>query len=126
MPIQFLNVDLELKSESSLQPIVDSFGDNIYVLGCGSVGSHYQAAFESPGIPNADPDLLIRYFCDLIQDFHGVGKAAWETAFSRVFNIGHESGHEPKFIESELSPDTIAKISSIGASITITVYRIDA
>jgi hypothetical protein len=126
VPIQFLNVDLEIKSESSLQAIVDSFGDDVDVLGCSPVGPHYQAAFESPGMPTGDPDSLVCYFCDLISKLHGTGRTAWETAYSRVFNIGFESGHEPKYIESELSPDTIAKISSVGASITITIYKGDA
>ena len=126
MSIQFLNVDLELKSKSSLQAIVNSFGDDVDVLGCSPVGSHYQAAFESPGTPTGDPDSLIRYFCDLISNLAGTGKKAWETAYSRVFNIGFESGSEPKHIESELSPDTIAKIPSVGASIKITIYESDA
>ncbi len=121
MKIHFINVDLEIESHESLQSIADSFGQDVSVLGCGKWGNHYQAAFEAVGT-FGDPDSMINFLCMLVESLDEKERSTWNGAFLKVFNIGYESGLEPRSYESTLRSDTISRIHAIGASIKITIY----
>ena len=121
MKIHFINVDLEIESRDSLQSIADSFGQDVSVLGCGKWGNHYQAAFEVAG-SFGDPDSMINYFCMLVESLDKNERLSWNNAFLKEFNIGYESGAEPRSYESSLRSETISRIHSVGASIKITIY----
>jgi hypothetical protein len=122
--IHFINVDLEIESHECLQPIADAFGEDVAVLGCGKWGPHYQAAFEASGL-NGDADSIIKYFCLLIEALAEEERSLWSRAFLREFNIGYESGLEPRSYESTLRSETVSLIHAIGASIKITIYPPD-
>jgi len=124
LEIAFLNVDLEIESHESLQPIADHFGEDVSVLGCGKWGEHYHAAFETAG-GIGDPDSLISFFCTLIEAFDTNERNLWENAFRREFNIGYTSGLEPRSFESDIRAATIARVCKVGASIKITIYPPD-
>ncbi len=121
MKIHFINVDLEIESHESLQSIADSFGQDVTVLGCGNWGNHFHAAFEAEGT-GSDPDSIINFFCMLVESLDETGRTVWDRAFLKEFNIGYESGLEPRSFESSLRSQTISKIHAIGASIKITIY----
>ncbi|MCG8367969.1 MAG: hypothetical protein MJA27_32130 [Pseudanabaenales cyanobacterium] len=91
MKIHFLNVDLEIESYQNLQPIVEDFGDNVLNLYCGEAHGHHLATFELAD-RNADADSIISHFCLLIESFDQKAKKLWDNAFTRVFDIGYESG----------------------------------
>lgn len=120
MTIQFLNVDLEIESYQNLQPLVDAFGDDVINLYCGKTQEHYLATFEAPY--SADADSLTNYFCDLVYALNDEPKGLWNTAFSKVFDIGYECSLEPKSYSSELRLGTLEKMAALGASIRVTIY----
>ncbi len=64
----YLNVDLELFSKSSLEPFVKAMGDKIMVLFVGRIKRTYRAHVElaGSGLPKDKPDSTIRTFCALM------------------------------------------------------------
>ncbi|MEM7016599.1 MAG: hypothetical protein AAF512_04560 [Pseudomonadota bacterium] len=121
MEISFINVDLELEGHESLQPIAEHFGESVSVLGCGAWGGYFQAAFEIAG-GASDPDSIINIFCTLINALGPREMKLWKNTFRREFNIGYESGLEPRSYESIIRSDTVSRINAVGASIRITIY----
>ena len=123
MKIQFLNVDLEIESHRNLQPIVDSFGDDAVNLYCGQARGHYLATFETSNT-EADPDSIVSYFCMLVKALDGEAKELWDTAFTKVFDIGYESVLEARSYSysSEIRAETIERVAALGASLRVTIY----
>ena len=124
MSIRFLNVDLEVESDQELSALVSGFGDRVLDLYCGPVDSHHRATLELDMMVS-DPDSAILHFCKLIESLEGGALGLWEKSFSRVFDIGYRSGHEPRCYESDLRSETIKKVAKLGASIRVTIYPPD-
>jgi hypothetical protein len=118
---QFRNVDLEVSSATDLRWLVEEFGGDVRNLYCGSAHGHFLATFETDAIAG-DPDTLIGFFCNLVENLPQEGRRAWDEALLRIFNIGYDAGYEPRAYQSDLRPDTVAAISRIGASVRITIY----
>lgn len=121
MSIQFLTVDLEIESYDELQPLALAFGEEALELYCGPVKSHFRAVFEVAG-DLRDPDSLIQRFCFLVESLDRAALGLWKRAFSRVFDIGYESGSDHTSFVSDIRPDTIEEVAKIGASIRVTIY----
>lgn len=122
MRTHFLNVDLEIESHHNLQPIVEDFGDDVYNLYCGEAQGHYLATFELRGASGTDPDSIIYSFCRSIESFDNEAKKLWESAFTKVFDIGYEGGSELSSYSSEIRVGTIERVALLGASIRVTIY----
>jgi hypothetical protein len=122
MRTHFLNVDLEIESHHNLQPIVEEFGDDVHNLYCGEAQGHYLATFELHGSLKSDPDSIIYSFCRLIESFDNEAKKLWESAFTKIFDIGYECGSEPTSYSSEIRVGTIERVALLGASIRVTIY----
>jgi hypothetical protein len=118
----FLNVDLEIESHHNLQPIVEDFGEAVHNLYCGETQGHYLATFELCGVSGSDPDSIICSFCRLIESFDNEAKKLWESAFTKVFDLGYEGGSAPSSYASEIRVETIEKVALLGASIRVTIY----
>lgn len=122
MRTHFLNVDLEIESHHNLQPVVEDFGDDVHNLYCGEAQGHYLASFELRGASGTDPDSIIYSFCTLIESFDNEAKRLWESAFTKVFDIGYEAGSEPISYSSEIRVGTIERVALLGASVRVTIY----
>lgn len=123
MKIHFLNVDLEIRSYRDLQPIVKDFGNDVRTLYCGEACGHYLATFEAKDEgATADADSMIAHFCLLVQSLEQDAKELWDSAFTKVFDIGYTSGSEPRSYSSELRSETIEQVASVGAALRITIY----
>jgi hypothetical protein len=118
--LQFLNVDLEVRSSTDLQPLIDDLGEDVVNLHTGRVHDHYLATFEA--IISGDADHRISYLCGLVDQLDSEARQSWEQASSKVFDIGYEAGVGPKSYESNLRPETIAAVARTGAAIRVTVY----
>ena len=65
---EFLNVDLELESNESLDRIAQEFGDRVHVLHNGPLQDiPYLLALEVYAGDDHDPESIIEAFCDLIE-----------------------------------------------------------
>ena len=125
---EFLNVDLEIESNESLDAIAQEFGDRVHVLHNGPYQEMtYLLALEIYAGDDEDPESVIEAFCDLIEKLTGKAKKAWQKAKARRFDIGIESGTEvpkQKFTPLclALSTRTLARLAALGGEVVITVY----
>jgi hypothetical protein len=128
---EFLNVDLELESNRSLDLIAQQFGDNVSVLHNGPLNDiPYLLAMEVYAGDDHDPESIIDAFCDLVENLPPKAKASWRQCTARRFDIGIESaaGVAKRFgaLCLSISPQTMKRVAALSAEIVITVYPVMA
>ncbi len=109
-------------SNFDLSPICEAFGEDAVVLYNGKWGSHYKASFETTDGLSTDANDIISHFYELIVTLEDKQKEIYDTSFSKVFNIGYESGDSNTCFFSEIRETTIKKLFEINAKIGITIY----
>jgi hypothetical protein len=133
------NVDLELESSDSIQPLISELGDNIlpFYPG-GEVGNGKSSGLEIGDYPLGEKwiyqsyddkenlvggaDVLISAFCDLIENLRAESRHIWDKCYRKEFDIGFESGDALKSFHTQIRAETLKRVSDLGASILITVY----
>lgn len=124
----FLNVDLDIRSKSDLQPLVDAMNKKVIVLYVGRSKRTYQARLELAGshLPrdthSQSPELLIWRFCKLVCGLPQDARKLWDGAKTREFDIGIESGRPYKFYWFDLSPKALQAALEVNAKISVTIY----
>jgi len=123
MPTEFLNVDLDLESKKSLEPLISEWGDKVHVVYNGpSEEKTNLVALEIYEGDDEDPDSIINAFCKLIERLSPKGRAAWQTCSMRRFDIGFESGVSGHPLCVDLDPETLKRVSDLEGSIGVTIY----
>ena len=124
----FLNVDLDIRSKSDLQPLVDAIGKEVFVLHVGRFKRTYHARLELSGshLPrdthSQRPERFIFQFCKLISKLPPDARKLWDDARTREFDIGIESGKPHKFYWFDLSPKALQAALQVNAQIAVTIY----
>ena len=119
--VEFLNIDLDLESDSDLSPIIQEFGENLIVLNNKKEKGFHKVSFELAGL-NGDPDYLFEKYFILIDGLSEVGKGLWQGCSKKMFDLGFESGENSGGLQTELPQSIINKLSSLGATVAITIY----
>ena len=123
MNIKFLNVDLDIQSSQDISLMLKELGEKIFILHHEQQENYYFARLEiNIDAPNADE--TINYFCDLIENLSEDSQNIWDACFSKVFDIGYESGNQPNYFTSKINPVTVKRIANIDAGLNITIYPI--
>jgi len=117
----FLNVDLDIFSQSDLQPLVDAFGKKVSVLFSGRVKRTHRAHLEVAKITKT-ADATIRDFCTLIETLPKTARDLWNGANQRDFNIGVQGGMTPRASEFALSAEVLKAVHKVEARIVFMVY----
>ncbi len=119
-----LNVDLDILSQSRLEPLVEAFGEHVVVLHVGPEGRRLHGAHVelSTGSSSKNADGLIRGLVALVKRLPRSSRRLWNTAKSREFNIGVQAAHKPHLFELRLDPETLDAVASVGGRIVVTVY----
>ncbi|MGA3372721.1 MAG: hypothetical protein ABSC48_13275 [Terracidiphilus sp.] len=125
---RFLNVDLDVRSKSDLQPLADAMGKKVIVLHVGRFKRTYEAHLELSGSPlpqvrhPKSPEMLILGFCRLVQELPPGARELWDSAKTRTFDIGIEAPGPSNCYWSAISPKALRAASEINAHIAVTVY----
>ena len=120
---RYLNVDLVISSKEELTPIVESFGEDVVVLFNDKWAEHYRAVFEIAG-SHAAANEDIGYFCSLIEGLEGEAKELWQSAYSREFDVGFESGYKGERAYVSIQSSVIKRLAEAEAAISITLYPV--
>jgi hypothetical protein len=120
-PTHFLNVDLDIYSHKDLQPLVTAMGRKVIVLYVGRQKRTYSAHLELYRMAKT-ADSTIRSFCALVRALAPRERKLWDQAKVRDFNIGVQSGMQPRSYELALQEETVKSASELGARIVFTVY----
>jgi hypothetical protein len=121
MEIRYLNTDFELESHQDLTPIAKDFGEDVFNLHNGEARGHFLATFET-NEQNHSPDAAILLFCRLIEALPKKQRTLYDKCFTKTFDIGYEGGSKHQRYTDEIRPETLQKLSNVGASLRITVY----
>jgi hypothetical protein len=120
---ELLNVDLDIVSDSPLEPLVEAFGDRVDVLHVGKWGRRYGARLEVGGSGYQDEaNKLINRFVSLVESLPGSPRRLWDRARSREFNVGIEAANESPLFEWRVQPKTLEGVMRVNGSIVVTVY----
>jgi len=120
--IHFMNVDLEVRSRSPLEPLANGFSKAVTVLYVGRVGKLYGAYFELADWYEEDADGLMGRFVALVRRLSPGVRKLWNDAQSRDFNVGIQSAPEPRYHELRLHAETLAAVARVRGSVVITTY----
>lgn len=118
-PTYFINVDLDLRSESDLKELVESFGSAVIVMAPESVG--YVSLEIAEDVPQ-NCEAVILAFYELIISLPSKARAIWDACETRCMDIGIQAGLSPYSENFRLSERAISCLSSINAEVAITVY----
>jgi hypothetical protein len=122
MEIRYINTDLEIESKEDLNPIIEAFGKNAFVLHSGPIKGMNHASFELTSDRYFDPDKAVDKFCELVENLPVTARKIWNNCATRIIDIGVESGSSPHNYRFEVRQKTINRVSGIGASLIVTVY----
>ena len=117
----FLNVDLEVFSDSDLKPLADALKRSLTVHYLGMEFGKHKAYFEL-STPPKTPDAAIIRYCNLIQKLRPDKRRLWDHAESRSFDIGFETPQEDRYFWGAIGPEAVRAAGEIGAQIAITIY----
>ncbi|ASP37933.1 hypothetical protein CHH28_04235 [Bacterioplanes sanyensis] len=115
----FLNIDLDLESEHDLRPLAQAWGDDVCVFRLDNDDGVWRGSFETM---EEDAEQIIDKYHQLVTKLSPPLRALWDSAHQRVFDIGFQSGAEPRLYRSVLSAQAISKIEEMGGSIAVSIY----
>ncbi len=122
MGAQFLNADLEVLSNFDLLPLRQQLGDRVDLMFCGEVEPGvFLLSVELAG-DISGPDHRAKALCKLIGELTGSAREAWAAAHDRVFDFGFDAVLDSPCTLPLLSPETLLKIGSLNARLTVTIY----
>ncbi len=118
----FLNVDVDVWSTTSLQPLVDALGKRVFVHYAGPEGKKQGAHFTLAKSYGKDADALIRRLATLITELPPAARKLWDHAVSREFNVGVQGGLTPRSHEIAVDGETLKLLAKVRGRIVITIY----
>jgi hypothetical protein len=125
-----LNVDLEIHSRSNLQPLVDALGGKVIVHYVGLENRHYKARLmlkeshrkSQVTKHQSAAEAITLGFCKLIHELPPEARKLWNSAWTRDFDVGIESGKPGSFYWFELTPAALRVIAELNAKVSVTIY----
>ena len=118
---RFLNVDLDILSKVSLEPLVAALGEKVFVHYVGPEGRTF-GAHVSRSSYGQTADKLTRELCALVQRLPRGPRRLWNNAVSREFNVGIQAGLTPHSHEVRISEKTVALVARLGGAVVLTTY----
>jgi hypothetical protein len=114
---KFLNVDLDLRSQSDLGELLGALEPAVIVL--------YETANSASVEMNrefASLENTVVHFISIIKEFSPAVNKIWNQCDFRRINIGIQAGLGPREAYFTLSSQAISLLASVHCEITFTVY----
>jgi hypothetical protein len=122
-PTHYMNVDLDIFSRVPLKGLVDAMGDEALVLYVGGQGQKHEAHVELVSSHTGmTADRTILGLIRLVKRLSPRYRRVWDSATSRVFNVGIDAGLEPHCYELRLDRRTVGAVAQVGGALVVTVY----
>jgi len=118
---EYRAVDLDVRSHSSLGPLLDEWRWAQTPAREGTEAPRWLLV-TPPGLPKT-ADQAVRALVRLVARLPPTARRCWNRAAARTFDIGIQAGLAPFcFDDVRLKPRTIQAIARIGGQLQITVY----
>ena len=127
LPIsEYLNLDLVCKSKQDLTPLVEHFGDKVFVLCNEKVEDGFYVVLESEAleVDQYIPEVHARHIVELIKNLPKPLRDLWHDCDSRIFDFGFRSGVTEGSYFADLSQEVLQDIASLAASVRVTIYPV--
>jgi hypothetical protein len=128
VPAHFLNADLDIFSDQSLQPLITEIGDRAFLLGGGphSEDIPFYARYEIDNDPETKtPETLIVAFCNIVESLSSDSRSLWDSARERVIDLGYDVWPERTRTEDRISSATLHRMAILGIHLAWTFYPSD-
>ena len=133
MPFRFLNVDLEIRSRSSLDSVARAMGNKVSVLYLGTVSPRQFLLSVETAKNCKAADRAIHDLCSIVESLPDFEKGIWNKS-KKVFDIGYDfdsdapgsgNGEKEKRMPNAISlrNDTLKRMADLGSTMTITLYK---
>ena len=118
----FMNVDLEIRSISKLEPIIEAFGERVMVVyyGPGEGRKRFLSVECARGYKS--PDKTIHALCKIVEELPPAPRRIWDRAHA-VFDVGYGLRSNERSSGFSLRPDTLQRVARLGAFLGVTYYR---
>ena len=98
-------------------------GERVSVHYCGPAPKRQLLAVENSRYYK-NPDSAIHALCKVVESLSPAGRRIWKTA-RKTFDVGYEFRPSERSSHFSLRPDTLARVSNLGATLAVTYYRRD-
>jgi len=115
---QYSNVDLVLRADVDLSPLLAEVGERVMNLNPGTPHTEATLEIHHEGGPNA----AINAFCEVVESLSPAGRELWDRCRERVLDAGFEAGVDPWPFTSDIEAATLGRAARLGASLKITIY----
>ena len=122
MSPDFVNVDLEVETRRSIDPLVEALSPSTVLLARFRRGPRYVARFEL-GVEPQNPDQGIRVFGRLVRRLPVRARKLWNAAIRRDFDVGIRASVQRGGGDLALSRATVEEVARLRSRIVITIYR---
>ncbi len=116
----YLNVDLDIRSKTELDPVLKDMGRRVAVMHSGPVGARHLLAVETARVYK-NPDATVHALCEIVENLSPASRRLWNGA-EKHFDIGYELPPEVAASRFSLRPDTLLRVAQLGAALTVTHY----
>lgn len=123
-PAHFLNIDLEIKSRRSLEPLVEAW-PGVYQPGKIEGRKPLWLLLNAWDSRARDAEGTAKALLRRVEKLRGEALRSWKGAYDRAFDIGIQApGPDPRraFEDVQLSAETLRRIAAAGARVKMTVY----
>lgn len=120
---KFLNLDVVLKSNASLDALVAYLGESVMVLSHHEHERQFTLVLELADQVD-DAQSCTQLFLSLIDALPDAAMKLWKVCTSRTFSYGFDSGANHPALDTTISADLLRRIAAIDADIEITVYPV--
>lgn len=119
----FLNVDLDVYSDTDLQPLITHWGQLLTLLTPEEAGTNcVRFEFVEP-YPTASE--TIQHFCTVVESLPPDLLQFWYQCPKRILDIGYESGTERPMLQEALPTELLLKVAQYFTSLDISIYPCD-
>lgn len=125
--VEFLNVDLDIESNTDLSPVFENLGKKISVLNNQNENGVFKYSLEI-GKCLESPGLVLKEFFSIFLALPPEFREFYLDCSRMVFDVGFEcegkASGSPIQIREIVSSDIIHSLSKMNAEIAITVYSV--
>jgi hypothetical protein len=119
--LHFLNVDLDMLFKREPKVLLKELEANVVVLYSGEHPKGHLVVLELDRHLK-DPHKMLHGWVKLLGSLSAGARREFDSASSRVFDVGFDVANGGRFDRIELPKELLAKLASLGASYAVTLY----
>lgn len=132
MNTSYLNTDLEIESREDLAAGAGALeAGGLWVMFRDETpnedGLYFARfeVFEVAGQSGYRADQTVSTLLSAVEALPPPLRRVWDACSLRLFDLGYQSGKEPFAFQDDLSAETLRRLTAVGGSLRVTLYRVE-